>query len=100
VSRNVPSLTCYNLYKHGPITTVFGTNVTEKVGNQNVLCFRALPASALPEETGNPEIASVYINAVCFFSEHTPKTMWANAQGDGRPAEYRWRPMFNAAKFG
>jgi len=24
--------------------------------------------------------------------------MWA--QGDGRPAEYRWRPLFNAAKFG
>jgi len=33
-------------------------------------------------------------------------TMWANAQCDGyaqcdgRPAEYRWRPVFNAAKFG
>jgi len=26
--------------------------------------------------------------------------MWANAQRDGRPAEYRWRPLFNAAKFG
>jgi len=23
-----------------------------------------------------------------------------NAQRDGRPAEYRWRPLFNAAKFG
>jgi len=22
--------------------------------------------------------------------------MWANAQSDGRPAEYRWRPLFNA----
>ena len=30
----------------------------------------------------------------------TGKTrMWANAQRDGRPAEYRWRPLFNAAKF-
>ena len=36
---------------------------------------------------------------------HTPNTlklrtqleMWANAQRDGRPAEYRWRPLFNAA---
>jgi len=27
-------------------------------------------------------------------------TMWANVQRDGRPAEYRWRPLFNAAKFG
>jgi len=26
--------------------------------------------------------------------------MWANAQSDGRPAEYRWRPLFNAANFG
>ena len=24
--------------------------------------------------------------------------MWANCQRDGRPAEYRWRPLFNAAK--
>jgi len=26
--------------------------------------------------------------------------MLANDQRDGRPAEYRWRPLFNAAKFG
>ena len=26
--------------------------------------------------------------------------MWANAQRDGRAAEYRWRRSFNAAKFG
>jgi len=26
--------------------------------------------------------------------------MWAGAQRDGRPAEYRWRPLFIAAKFG
>ena len=26
--------------------------------------------------------------------------MWANAQYDGRPAEHRWRPLLNAAKFG
>ena len=26
--------------------------------------------------------------------------MWANAKRDGRPAKYRWRPLFNAAKFG
>jgi len=23
--------------------------------------------------------------------------MWANAQRDGRPAKYRWRPLLNAA---
>ena len=26
--------------------------------------------------------------------------MWATAQRDGRLAEYRWRPLSNAAKFG
>ena len=26
--------------------------------------------------------------------------MWANAKRDGRPAKHRWRPLFNAAKFG
>jgi len=30
----------------------------------------------------------------------TTTRMWANAQRDGRPAQYRWRPLFNAAKFG
>ena len=36
-----------------------------------------------------------------FFSNKMTKLeMWANAQRDGRPAEHRWRPLFNAAKFG
>ena len=26
--------------------------------------------------------------------------MWANGQRDGCPAKYRWRPLFNTAKFG
>jgi len=30
----------------------------------------------------------------------TTTRMWANAQRDGSPAKYRWRPLFNAAKFG
>jgi len=28
---------------------------------------------------------------------HCQLEMWANAQRDGRPAEYRWRPVLNAA---
>jgi len=28
---------------------------------------------------------------------NTKLEMWANAQGNGRPAECRWRPLFNAA---
>jgi len=34
------------------------------------------------------------------FHFHCLTRMWANAQRDGRPAKYRWHPLFNAAKFG
>jgi len=40
----------------------------------------------------------------CTTKEHNqlykPTRMWVNAQRDGRPAEHRWRLLFNAAKFG
>jgi len=35
-----------------------------------------------------------------FSKKYSELEMWVNAQRDGRPAEYRWRPLFNAAKFG
>ena len=31
---------------------------------------------------------------------HILTRIWANAQRDGRPAEHRWRPLFNATNFG
>ena len=34
------------------------------------------------------------------YSRLIKTRMRANAQPDGRPAKYRWRPLFNAAKFG
>ena len=36
----------------------------------------------------------------CHCAEYLQLEMWANAQRGGRPAEYRWRPRFNAANFG
>jgi len=36
----------------------------------------------------------------CGSGKNTRLEMWTNAQRDGRPAAYRWRPLFNAAKFG
>ena len=47
----------------------------------------------------------LYIQFVCMTSGLLYKTklkleMWDDAQRDGRPAEHRWRPLFNAAKFG
>ena len=50
--------------------------MTEKVDNQ-MLYFIFPPyitsASALPGETGNPEIASFYLNAACFFCQKNTK---------------------------
>jgi len=43
VSKNVSPLTCHILYRHGSIATIFGKNVAEKVGNQNVLYFPTSP---------------------------------------------------------
>jgi len=37
---------------------------------------------------------------VTCYIKYQSTRMWANAQRDGRPAEYRWRPLLNAAKFG
>ena len=71
VSKNVPPLTCCNLYIHGSIATIFGTNVAEKVGDQNVLYFRTSPNQCFCTtwETGNPEIASFHLNVACFFTK-------------------------------
>ena len=37
---------------------------------------------------------------ICTAVNRFKLEMWANAQCDGRPVEYRWHPLFNAAKFG
>jgi len=43
VPQKKTSQTCYNLYIHSSIATIFGKDVAEKVGNQNVLYFPASP---------------------------------------------------------
>ena len=45
-------------------------------------------------------INKVSYSAPARFAIQIQLQMWANAQRDGRPVEYRWRPLFNAAKFG
>jgi len=39
LKKSPTSTTCYNFYIHSSIAPIFGTNVAEKVGNQNVLYF-------------------------------------------------------------
>ena len=63
-------MTCYNLYIHGSIATSFGTNAADNVGVNMYFIFppHLISASALPGQTGNPEIVSFHINAACFFT--------------------------------
>ena len=51
---------------------------------------------------GDTRFVNASINEVDVVQDqdNTLTRMWANVQRDGRPAEYRWRPLFNAAKFG
>jgi len=43
---------------------------------------------------------AILCRTIVHSAMHTHTRMWANAQRDGRPAKYRWHPLFNATKFG
>jgi len=60
VSKNAPPLSCYNFDNHEWITTYFGRNVTDNVGNQKALYYATSnnlckKNSALPGKTGKHE---------------------------------------------
>jgi len=67
---NRPTLSCYNFNTREPTEIVFGRNAAEKVSNQKTHYFPTSPnlCLALPGETGNPEIASVHLNAAYGFA--------------------------------
>ena len=51
--------------------------------------------------TRSVTIGRIYVRSTAMWPKNIERTrIWANAQRDGRPDEYRWRPLFNAAKFG
>jgi len=56
-------------------------------------------------ENGNfveiSHLVCTVMSAVSAESENQMKTRnWADAQRDACPADYRWHPLLNAAKFG
>jgi len=69
-NKNVTTLSCHNSDIQELILIIFGTNVTEKVG-YFIFSPHLTSASELSGETGNPEITSFQLNAVCFLSKHT-----------------------------
>ena len=44
-----------------------------------------------------PRLAIITLTTVDQMVKQLKLETWANAQRDGRPVEYRWRPLFNAA---
>jgi len=54
-------------------------------------------------QEGHPACKKIYRMELKINRKSRKRTkttrMWANAQRDGHPAEYRWRRLFNAAKF-
>jgi len=77
VSKNVPHLTCYNLDIHGLITIIFGTRVTEKVGNQNVLYFPTSPNLCFCTARGNRKPKNCIFSLKCcmLFTKNTRNTL-------------------------
>jgi len=46
------------------------------------------------------DFEQIYVLRCHDYARQRTTRVWASAQRDGRPAEYRRRPLFNAAKFG
>ena len=77
------------------------------LSDQNVPCLLDQKVPDINEpilDTPVPYISTLVLTPSKTTKVKTVKSivtrMWANAQPDGRPAKYRWRPLFNAAKFG
>jgi len=74
VSKNVPSLICYNFSIHGLITIVFGRSVTQKVDNQNVLYFPTSRNLCLCITWGNRKPENCVFSLKCcmffFYQKH------------------------------
>ena len=72
--KNVPRLTCYNLGIHGSTATIFGTNVAEKVGNQNVLYFPTSPKYCFCTTWANRKPENCVFSLKCCMLFHQKNT--------------------------
>ena len=70
-----------------------------RVGNPNGISIGSVIFAQLTAERPYTLHTSL-LTTKLVGEKHEKLEVWANAQRDGRPAEYRWRPLFNAAKFG
>jgi len=77
-------------------------NITSLVEVNNTTCLKNgdFVIENLAQKCRAKQLAqlAMYLASLHAVTHYT--RMWANAQRDGRPAKHRWRPLFNAAKFG
>ena len=66
--------TCYNFYIHSSTATIFGTNVAEKVGNQNVLYFPTSPNQCFCAPQGNRKPGNCVFSLKCCMLFHQKNT--------------------------
>ena len=75
VSKKRPTFTtCYNFYIHSSIVTIFGINVAEKVGNQNVLYFPTTPNCCFCTTRGNKKPGNCVFSLKCCMLFHQKNT--------------------------
>ena len=111
--RHLPSFTYLyflsetNIFKHGDKTVGVGLFVASWLvgwftfgrGKDSTLQNYTSKISSINNAYGDESSAMpVAVNNLNMPNTTKDRTrMWANAQRDGRRAEYRWRPLFNAA---
>jgi len=93
---DVFSTTPYTTLTRSSITLAQSTRQTAKISHV-VTCIRSRKWAFFITRPTNIDLWPWFSNTTQIEDE---LEMWANAQRDGRPAEYRWRPLFNTAKFG
>ena len=114
----------YTVYRGGTIVTVYGnhldsvavprititvvvsrinndTNSTSSISNTDSEVVHTLFLCSVPPQRACMATRSgqnIHDSEKFTWSISQNQTrMWANAQRDGRPAEHRWRPLFDAA---
>ena len=80
--------------------------LTSTLGDQTGACVRVVVSLMINETFVSVFFATTAFSALTLLVGRQEERsilpvkleMWANAQRDGRPAEYRWRPLFKAAQ--
>jgi len=95
-------LLIYESWQH-ETTAYFSAKVLRPTRHKQIIPETFFPANLLAsaqEAKSNTIKANIHPEHKILQHKINKTTMWANAQRDGCTAEYRWRPLFNAVKFG